>query len=39
MDLVEFEEVAGGVLTSLKGEVQHIKECMQEPMMHISGDL
>ena len=28
MDLVEIEEVAGGVLIALKEEVQHIKECM-----------
>ena len=39
MDLAEFEEVAGSVLTALGREARHVEECMWQPMTHVSGDL
>ena len=38
MNLAEFEEVTRSVPITLESEARHVKECMQEPTMHVSGD-
>ena len=39
VDLMKFEEIVWSITTTFSKEAQHIKECMQEPMMHIFKNL